>query len=855
MTELFLRVITAGVTVGALAGALLLAVPALGRRYPARWRSRVWLVLSAALLLAVLPLNALMQPRVTLTVPPAATQTLLFEEEPPAAEVDPGEAVLKDATRMEATEYGPAITVPGVVGNLKDAPVEVAPVRAQSRVSLLQIAAVLWLVGAVCSGLWQCAAWWSWKRRFWRWLTPADAEVQELVRRAAEEHGLTAPRTLVGARVSSPMLVGALRPVLLLPGQLPPQNQLLMVLRHEMTHLRRGDLWAKLLLLAARTVHWYQPLVWAMVRRAHKDIELACDEQVTGGKPSAWRSQYCQALLGAVRAAGAAAPPLSTQFAIGKEELMNRFAHVMKGWPARRGLPVLIALVLTALLCCCGVGLSAGSESSPEPTPPQSVSGEPDPALPDRDYGPYPIANWDKRLTVVRTYNGEQADPMFPYEPSRICVVNDSEVVWEGTGKDHVVVLRNWQDNSPDLFYVVTPVMYKKYSANTVFRLYDADGTLLMELQGAAPSWVSGRELLLLRFEGVDESVTGDCLLNLDTGAVSRTGVKTWMEIAGARYLVYSDHTEQVDEALNTVTRYEGMGYMQTDQLYQLESYVDQLEEQGWNDAYSVRMVNADRIEDGVLLCDAAGEPVCELPLMRILNDGYAIFHEDMEQSRFRLMNVYTGEVVETDSTRRYEYYSETVKLYQDDALVWGEWYLDCPTGVYGGARTGRVGESFWYQEWPAEHDGEPTVLDYSGRLHILNAQGEEVFCGENAELFAPAFGDEKLPEYILYRRIFEDETHQDQLVDERGAALGFGGTIRSCNALEQQGLFIAENAEGRWMLCSVEGDVLLEADDLIYDESSGALLCLDGDRLGLLGLNGVWLWQAAREDALSLNP
>lgn len=116
MTELFLRVITAGVTVGALAGALLLAVPALGRRYPARWRSRVWLVLSAALLLAVLPLNALMQPRVTLTVPPAATQTLLFEEEPPAAEVDPGEVVLKDATRMEATEYGPAITVPGEIG-------------------------------------------------------------------------------------------------------------------------------------------------------------------------------------------------------------------------------------------------------------------------------------------------------------------------------------------------------------------------------------------------------------------------------------------------------------------------------------------------------------------------------------------------------------------------------------------------------------------------------------------------------------------------------------------------------------------------------------------------------------------
>ncbi|MBQ8648059.1 MAG: M56 family metallopeptidase [Oscillospiraceae bacterium] len=834
MTELFLRVMATGVPVGLLAGLVMLAVPMLEKRYPARWRCRVWMALAGVLVLAVLPLGALVPPPVTLTVPPEATKAISFAQDVPEEPAAEEQETSKSTARAEAAEYGFALTVPGT-GTFPAQNTEKVSVNTPMlRPTPLQLAAALWLAGAVGSGLWQLAAWWSWKRRVWRWLAPVDDELRTLVQQAASEHNVSAPRALCGPQVTSPMLVGVLRPVLLLPRDLPPQEQLLMVLRHEMTHLRRGDLWTKLLLMTARTLHWYHPLVWAMVRRAQKDIELACDEQVTGGKPMAWRSRYCQALLGAVHAAGTAAPPLSTQFAIGKEELMNRFAHVMKGWPARRGLPALFALMLTALLCCCGVGLTAGSEAAPTPTP----------TPPQRDYGPYPIANWDMRLSVVRTSEAAPDAAMTP-EQMHIRVVNDSEVVWEGDGNSQVRVLRNWQDGSPDLFYV-TETRYTETGPQTLFELYDTDGSLLMGLQGAAPQLVTGRKVMLMRYEGVDESVTGDCFLDVDTGEVSHTGLKGVWEFADWRYLIYDDRTELVDAELNVLQSYPDVDYVESETRIHLETYAQQLMERKWNGTYTVKMADAADMEAGVLLCDAEGVPVCDLPLMRVLNDGYALFYEVKgDEDRFRLLNVYTGEVTETDGTRRYSYFSDTVKLYQDDALVWGEWYLECPTGVYSAARVGRVGDGFWYMEWPAENGGEPSAADYVGTLHVLNAQGVEVFCGEQAEMYMSDFGTGEPPTYLHYRRVLAENEYKDYLVDEHGAAVGFGGVIRTCDALADEGRFIAqEGAGGRYRLCSAAGEILLEADDMVYDAQSGALVCLDGDTLGLRSSDGVWLWK-----------
>lgn len=80
--------------------------------------------------------------------------------------------------------------------------------------------------------------------------------------------------------LDTPMLMGLWRPCILLPEVELEEQQLRYVLLHELSHRRRRDLWLKFLLLVAKAVHWFNPLVWWMARRASADIEVACDADV-----------------------------------------------------------------------------------------------------------------------------------------------------------------------------------------------------------------------------------------------------------------------------------------------------------------------------------------------------------------------------------------------------------------------------------------------------------------------------------------------------------------------------------------------------------------------------------------------
>ena len=69
------------------------------------------------------------------------------------------------------------------------------------------------------------------------------------------------------------------------------------IFRHELTHYKHGDLWLKLLLLAARCLHWFNPLVHLIARFAQEDIEAACDDAVVRGHDGAYRRAYGETIL------------------------------------------------------------------------------------------------------------------------------------------------------------------------------------------------------------------------------------------------------------------------------------------------------------------------------------------------------------------------------------------------------------------------------------------------------------------------------------------------------------------------------------------------------------------------------
>ena len=97
--------------------------------------------------------------------------------------------------------------------------------------------------------------------------------------------------------IASPVMLGFLHPAILLPQAEYSAEELEAVLTHERAHFRRGDVWCKLLLLLACAVHWFNPLVWLMSRRAAQDLEAACDEAVLRTRGPEYRKIYASAIL------------------------------------------------------------------------------------------------------------------------------------------------------------------------------------------------------------------------------------------------------------------------------------------------------------------------------------------------------------------------------------------------------------------------------------------------------------------------------------------------------------------------------------------------------------------------------
>lgn len=101
----------------------------------------------------------------------------------------------------------------------------------------------------------------------------------------------------VSDRVVSPLTYGVINPVIILPKSLPADSEeMRFALAHELVHIRRFDVLLKVVLTAAACVHWFNPLAWAMLSLAGRDIELSCDEAVLE-QLGCKREDYAMALI------------------------------------------------------------------------------------------------------------------------------------------------------------------------------------------------------------------------------------------------------------------------------------------------------------------------------------------------------------------------------------------------------------------------------------------------------------------------------------------------------------------------------------------------------------------------------
>jgi bla regulator protein BlaR1 len=148
--------------------------------------------------------------------------------------------------------------------------------------------AVPWFVGLWSLGvlLLTTRSLWQW-RRLARMVRDAAAPPQEWANRLAnlrERFGLRRPvRLLCSARAVTPMLIGWIRPVVLLPASMMSgftSTQIELIIAHELGHICRLDYVANLFQVVLETVLFYHPVVHWISHDVRNARESCCDDLV-----------------------------------------------------------------------------------------------------------------------------------------------------------------------------------------------------------------------------------------------------------------------------------------------------------------------------------------------------------------------------------------------------------------------------------------------------------------------------------------------------------------------------------------------------------------------------------------------
>lgn len=324
--DLFRKIIEITLTASVIITVLLLISPLLNKKYTAKWRYFVWIILAVRL---VIPVNFTL-PSPPVVIEPREMQTMF----------SPAPAISTSA------ETAPSIT--GADANFAE---NTGAVTQHTVASLEQIISILWLAGIILFISYQYISYALFKKSILRWSIPVrNKRIIEIRNQLLADMSIKKSIEIMTCKkISGPIMMGVRRPVILLPHEDFCIDDLKFILKHELIHYKRHDIRYKLFLMYANAVHWFNPLVYLMIREANKDIEISCDDEVVKNADISFREQYGEVILSAMHRGHARKTVFST-FSYGSKKVMKkRLINILDMSKKRQGI---VALCLVVLITC-----------------------------------------------------------------------------------------------------------------------------------------------------------------------------------------------------------------------------------------------------------------------------------------------------------------------------------------------------------------------------------------------------------------------------------------------------------------------------------------------------------------------
>ena len=349
MGNIFLFFLGISVSIGLVVIGLIFLTPFLNKRYAAKWKYLIWIFLALRL---IIPFSGANGRYVMDKISQRNVKTSSESEENDA-----------DNPTDTATPYRRIVVeIPAQMTT----PIKASSEKNTADITMLDIVSLVWITGSLIFISIHLISYSHYKRQVIK-KGKIIKEASILNQIVQLKHELHISRTICVMEydeAQSPMIIGFIKPILVLPDEQYHPKDLFFILKHELVHLKRGDVYLKLLFVTANAVHWFNPIIWIMQKEAVIDMELSCDERVTQGTSYALRKAYTETLLSMLHKQCVRKTVLSTQFYGGKKIMKKRFKNILIKSRKKNGVSILICAVTLSITLGMLVGCSVSKENT-----------------------------------------------------------------------------------------------------------------------------------------------------------------------------------------------------------------------------------------------------------------------------------------------------------------------------------------------------------------------------------------------------------------------------------------------------------------------------------------------------------
>ena len=349
MGNIFLSILGISVSIGLIVIGLIFLTPFLNKRYAAKWKYLIWIFLALRLLIPFSGANG--------------------------QDVMDRMSQLKVGTNSESEENdanNPTDTAMPYRGIVVEIPAQMTtPIKASSEkstadITMLDIVTLVWIIGSLIFIFVHLISYSHYKRQVLKngKMIKETRILSQIFRLKRELHISRTVCVMEYDEAESPMIIGFIKPVLVLPKEQYNSEDLFFILKHELVHFKRGDVYLKLLFVTANAVHWFNPIIWIMQKEAVIDMELSCDERVTQGTSFELRKAYTETLLSMLHKQCVRKTVLSTQFYGGTKIMKKRFKNILIRNRKKNGISILICAVVLSFTLGMLVGCSVTKENT-----------------------------------------------------------------------------------------------------------------------------------------------------------------------------------------------------------------------------------------------------------------------------------------------------------------------------------------------------------------------------------------------------------------------------------------------------------------------------------------------------------